>query len=72
MIRYFQLALLTNHIMSQNVTTKKNQPSPYRFTQANQRNSWTILDLPSQIPLKGAFSSNNNQDAISSQLFVRY
>ena len=41
------------------VTARKNQPSSYRFTQANQRNSWTVLDWTSQISLKVAFSSEN-------------
>ena len=38
-----------------NITTRKNQPSSYRFTLANQRNSWTILDWTSQNPLIVAF-----------------
>ena len=42
------------------VTARKNRPFSYRFTQANQKNSWTILDWTSQIPHKVAFSSENN------------
>ena len=49
------------------VTAKKNRPDFDRFTQANQRNSWAILDWSSQIPLKEAFSSENKQDVINSQ-----
>ena len=52
------------------VTTRKNQPSSYRFTQANQRNSWTIIDWTSQIPLIAAFSSENNQDVMNSLLLI--
>ena len=42
-----------------NVTARKNQTSTYRFTQANQRNSWTVFAWTSQIPLKVAFSLEN-------------
>ena len=54
------------------VTARKNQPSSYRFTQANQRNPWTILDWTSQIPLTVAFSSENNLDVINLQFFIKY
>ena len=47
------------------VTARKNQPSSYRFIQANQRNSWTIHDWTSQIPLVVALSTENNQDVIN-------
>ena len=40
--------------------------------QANQRNSITIIDWTSQIPLKVAFPSGNNQDVINLQLFIKY
>ena len=41
------------------VTARKNQPSSYRFTQANQRNFGQFLSgLP--IPLIVAYSSENN------------
>ena len=42
------------------VTSRKNGPSPYTFTHANQRNAWASLDWTSQIPLKVVFSSENN------------
>ena len=37
-----------------------------------QSNCWTTLDWTSQIPLKVVFSSENNQDVINSQLFIKY
>ena len=40
--------------------------------QANQRNSITVIDWTSQIPLKVAFASGNNQDVINLQLFIKY
>ena len=42
------------------VTANENQSSSYKFTQANQRNPWTILDWTSQIPLKVTPCSENN------------
>ena len=54
------------------VTARKNQPSSYRFTEANQRTSCTILDYTSQISLKVAFSLENYQDVIKSQFLIKY
>ena len=42
------------------VTARKNRPFSYKFTLANQRNSWTFLNWTSQIPLKVAFPLENN------------
>ena len=55
--------LVSNTVVSLligSVTDTKNRPSSYRFTQANQRNSWSILDLTSEIPLKVAFFLDSN------------
>ena len=54
------------------VTANENQPSSYRFTQVNQRNLWTLLDWTSQNPLKIMFSSENNQDVVIYQFFIKY
>ena len=52
--------LESSAVITVNVTLNKNRPSSYRFTQANQRNTWTTLDWTSQIPLEIIFSSENN------------
>ena len=57
--------------LKRSATARKSQPSSYRFTQVNQRNSLTILDRTSQISLKVAFSSENNQVFINSQFFIK-
>ena len=56
------------------VTTRKNQPSSYRFTQANKKNGYTVsTGLPKFLLYRlVAFSSENNKDVINSQFFIKY
>ena len=52
-------------------TARKNQPGSCRSLGQIKETLWRVLEWTSHIPLKVTFSSENYQDVIKSQLFIR-
>ena len=59
-----------NMFSKHTVTARKNQPSSYRFIQANQRTDNSPLDFP-DCSYSGVFLEDN-QDLINSQFLMKF